>query len=229
MNYFFFDIDGTLLLSGGAGRVAMQRVMAEMFDIVQLPDLPVHGRTDRAIISDLFTATGLNLTDTAYREFTRRYHVELDDCIGQCRGQLLSGVTQLLTRLADQSSVSLGLLTGNSRDAAMTKISHFGIRDYFVFGGFGHEHDDRNAVAHAALDDCRRWANPEPVDPGNAWVIGDTVSDVRCARAIGANVIGVATGGSSRRQLEEAGADMVLDDLTNPHPVLAVCGNLGAG
>lgn len=227
VTYFFFDIDGTLLLSGGAGRRAMQQVMAEMFDVGDLPMLKVHGRTDRAIINDLFEALKLDLTPQIYTEFSNRYHNRLDACIGECEGSLLAGAEELLVRLSTWSGVNLGLLTGNSRHAAMTKVSHFGIDSHFSFGGYGSEHAERTAVAQAALDDCRRWAEPEYVDPIKAWVIGDTVSDVKCARSIGANAIAVATGGNSRQELEDSGADLVLDDLTNPQPILALCSRSG--
>lgn len=201
----------------------MQRVMAEMFDVSQLPELTVHGRTDRAIIMDLFAASGLELNSPTYQEFTSRYHDELVASLNICGGQLLAGVAGLLPQLADQSESALGLLTGNSMPAAMTKVRHFGIAEYFTYGGYGHEHADREGVARAALADCQNWARPNLVQPHETWVIGDTVRDVQCARSIGANVIAVATGGSTRQELDAAGADVVLDDLTDPRPVLDIC------
>ena len=97
--YFFFDIDGTLLLSGGAGRMAMQHVFVEMYGIRELPQLAVHGRTDRAIILELFERLQLDGGPEAYEEFTSRYHRELAVSMDRCPGRLLEGVPELLVRL----------------------------------------------------------------------------------------------------------------------------------
>ena len=194
--------------------------------VVPLTEL---GRTDRAIIHDLFRAMDIPVTAGHYEQFVDRYHDCLDGTMNAADGYLLEGALPLLQQVAEIPNVAIGLLTGNSRQAAQIKTTHFGIEQFFHFGGYGQEFADRNEVAHAALADCRRWAQPRKVDPLQAWVIGDTVNDIRCARAIGANVIGVATGGSARNELEQAGADVVLDDLKIPDPILDVCRGLHSG
>lgn len=229
MIYFLFDIDGTLLLSGGAGRVAMHRAMQDMFGIGELHRLAVHGRTDRAIIIDLFAAHQLPLDESTYLEFTNRYHAELENCIAGCPGKLLDGVSELLDRLSRVSDVAMGLLTGNSREGAMTKVRHFGIDRHFGYGGYGHTHACRNDVAREALSECRRWAAPCEVREDQIWIVGDTINDIRCARAIGAKVIAVATGGNSRVELERGTPDLMLDDLNSHEAFFDLCnrGKLG--
>ncbi len=221
MKHIFFDIDGTLLLSGGAGRVAMTRAMTRMFGIGELQRLDVSGRTDRAIIGDLFSAHGVAWNEQVYREFAAQYHRELDRCIADCQGRLLSGVARLLEKLSSDPRIGLGLLTGNSRDGAMIKVRHYRIDHFFGFGGFGSEHVCRNDVAREALEDCRRWAAPADVAEDSTWVVGDTVHDVRCARAIGARVCGVATGGTGKAELIAAGADLVVDNLENEETLIS--------
>lgn len=223
MIYLLFDIDGTLLLTGGAGRAAMMQVMEEMFGQRDLPRLPVHGRTDRAIIEDLFREMGLQLNDGVYREFTSRYHQRLPETMQAGRGYLLPGVTDVLEELAAIDQVACGLLTGNSDVAARIKTAHFGIDHHFRFGGYGGAHPQREMVAREALADCRRQLAPRTVEASRVWVVGDTIADVRCARAIEANVIAVTTGGDTREQLEQAGADLVMDDLSDSRPLLAIC------
>jgi phosphoglycolate phosphatase len=226
---FLFDIDGTLLLSGGAGRVAMQNVMRELFGIQELHRLAVHGRTDRAIIGDLFAAHNLPLDPGTYQEFSARYHDELRKCISGCGGRLLNGVSTLLNELAKVPAVAMGLLTGNSPQAAATKVEYFGIDSHFQFGGYGNVHLCRSDVAREALLDCRRWAMPRTVREQDVWVVGDTVHDIRCARAIGAKVIGVSTGGNSRQELENERPDRILDDLGQIDVFLALCNSVKRG
>lgn len=201
----------------------MQRVMQHMYGIGELHRLAVHGRTDRAIIMDLFAAHQLTFDETTYLEFTHRYHAELSKCIKDCPGQLLAGVSGLLESLSRIPNVAMGLLTGNSREGAMTKVRYFGIDRHFQFGGYGHAHDCRNKVAREALLDCRRWATPREVSEDHVWVIGDTVNDIRCARSIGANVVAVATGGNSRIELEKENPELALDDLASHEALLELC------
>jgi phosphoglycolate phosphatase len=215
MQYFFFDIDGTLLLSGGAGRVAMTQVMSEMFQLTTLKQIKVHGRTDRGIIADLFSAHQLPHDPVIHTEFTNRYHRLLPDSMHQCEGTLMPGVVPLLETLSQRSDVKLGILTGNSRSAAWTKLKHFQLDRFFEFGGYGEHHANRNDVAQEALDQCRNTYPEHQVEPGHTWVVGDTANDITCARSIGANVAAVATGGADLQTLKQHQPDLLLPDLAN--------------
>ena len=131
------------------------------------------------------------------------------------------GVGELLVALQARSDVVLGLLTGNIRVGAKTKLGHFGLWEYFTCGGFGDEHFDRDDVARMALAEVRTHTGRE-VDPSDIWVIGDTPLDVQCARAIGAKVIAVATGWHPVAELEACNPDHVFGDLSERERVLEV-------
>ena len=214
MNVLLFDIDGTLLLTGGAGRVAMQRTMRAMFDLSELALIDVHGRTDHAIISDLFSAHQIELTSETRAEFVKSYHQELAYTISQCDGYLMPGVVELLVELHLLPNVTIGILTGNSQRAAQIKLQFFKIERFFVLGGYGDDHTDRNRVARTALERCEDHFGAS-IDGDRIWVIGDTVHDIRCARSIGAKAIAVETGGGCPEKLQDEEPDLLLPDLTH--------------
>lgn len=226
MRYFFFDIDGTLLLSGGAGRVAMTQVMNEMFGLDELHRVKVHGRTDRGIVEELFSKHGIPCDEDVRRQFSNRYHELLPGSMHECEGVLMPGAVALLERLADTPEVKLGILTGNSEAAAWAKLKHFKIDQFFEFGGFGGNHSERNDVARLTLENCRATYRDHPVEAQQAWVVGDTVNDIVCARAIGAKVIAVATGGSEYNELVEHKPDLLLRDLSDPEFILQATENV---
>ena len=124
-----------------------------------------------------------------------------------------------MATLKSRADVTLGLLTGNVRAGARVKLGHFGLFEHFAFGGFGDLHFDRDDVAREALVEARTNLGAQ-LAPEHVWVIGDTPLDVRCARAIGAKVLAVATGVHSLEQLKEAEADLTLADLSDPSSFL---------
>ncbi len=176
-----FDIDGTLISSGGAGKAALEAALAEEFGITRpVEKLQLSGRTDRAIIRDLFRMHVIDETAENLRRLTAAYLRLLPSCLRQNDGRVLPGVAELLLRLRDREDVLVGLLTGNVRDGARVKLGHFGLHEHFPFGGFGDLHFDRDDVAREALAEVKRLLNGT-ADPGRIWVVGDTPLDVRCA------------------------------------------------
>src|SRR5690606_26653327 len=132
--------------------------------------------------------------------FRTEYLRHLPELLVQRSGAVLPGIRAILDRLESRDDVLLGLLTGNTRKGAEIKLAHYGLEQYFGFGGFGDEHLDRIDVAREALA-LAQGRLAKPVDPDRVWVIGDTPGDVRCGRAIGARVVAVATGDSSHAEL----------------------------
>jgi phosphoglycolate phosphatase len=216
-----FDIDGTLLRSGGAGKAALEDALAEEFDVRDTIDgLDFSGRTDRAIVGDLLRLSDLADTEEHRARLLAAYLRFLPGCLTRLRGRVLPGVVELLAYLRTRDDVAVGLLTGNVRAGAHIKLSHFRLHEHFAFGGYGDRHAGRDDVAREALIDVERHLG-QRIDPAQVWVIGDTPHDVSCARAIGANAVAVLTGWHGRDELTRHGPDLLLDDLSDAGPLLA--------
>ena len=217
-----FDIDGTLISSGGAGKAALEAALAASFDL----DGPVHrveysGRTDRAIVRDLLRLHGIPESDANWWRLRDAYLEHLPASLAGSQGRVLPGIAALLESLCGRDNVAVGLLTGNVRAGARAKLGHFRLDHHFAFGGFGDDHFDRDDVAHEALAAARGHLNGA-IDPERVWVIGDTPLDVRCARSIGARVAAVATGWHPLDELAAARPDLLLADLADPAPLLGM-------
>jgi phosphoglycolate phosphatase len=221
MHICLFDIDGTLLLSGGAGKAAMEQALAAAFNVPASSDgIPFSGRTDRAIARDLFQLHEVPQSPENWKRFLAAYLEHLPTCLHSYQGQVLPGICAFLDHLSERTNVAVGLLTGNVRDGARLKLGHYGLYHRFPFGGFGDEHLERNAVAREALAAVRQHCNGS-VDCNRVWVIGDTPLDVACARSIGARAVAVATGWHSYDALAAEQPDVLLRDFSNPEPLLA--------
>jgi phosphoglycolate phosphatase len=220
MHVCLFDIDGTLLRSGGAGKVAMEEALASAFGAPADSDgVPFSGRTDRAIARDLFARHGIPATAENWQRFLEGYLRHLPACLDKHQGRVLPGIAALLEVLAGRDDLAVGLLTGNVRDGARIKLSHYCLYHHFCFGGFGDHYFERDEVAHEALAAVRSHCQ-DPVDPSQVWVIGDTPLDVRCARAIGARAVAVATGWHTPDELAAAQPDLLLTDLSDASVLL---------
>ena len=222
MHTILFDIDGTLLRCGGAGLAAIGHVMERMFGVKVLGRVAVHGRTDEGILNDLFEQASL-VFDDHRDEFSPKYWSKLTETLDESPSYLLPGVPALLERLSSRDDVALGVLTGNAERAAKVKLRHFNLEHFFKFGGFGDFHSDRNDVAKIALASSRRFLG-DHFDASRLWVIGDTVNDIVCARAIDAKVIAVETGGASMSELEAAAPDFVMPSLDDSHAFFKAIG-----
>jgi phosphoglycolate phosphatase-like HAD superfamily hydrolase len=222
MKIWLFDIDGTLIASGGAGQEATFAALTEAFGVpVSRAGIQFAGRTDRAIAADVFQAHNIPNTLENWETFQRLYLQQLRHQLQHRVGDVLRGVTELLERLMRDQANHLGLLTGNIRAGAEQKLRYYRLWHHFQFGGFGDVHESRDDVARQALDAARGWVQ-STFSPEDVWVVGDTVNDIRCARAIGANVIAVATGGTSARELAAANPDLLLPDLSLSPELLTV-------
>ncbi|MEM6797983.1 MAG: haloacid dehalogenase-like hydrolase [Planctomycetota bacterium] len=223
MKACLFDIDGTLVLTGGAGQVAFAETFAEEFGVQEITNaISFAGRSDRAIAMDLFRAHDVPATTASWDLFQSGYLQRLEEALARCVGQVLPGVDQLLDRLEARGDVLVGLLTGNVREAAASKLGYYGLWQRFegesgVFGGFGDEHTDRNDIAATAVGQAReRHAAKDGAGAGDKEVIvviGDTPNDIRCGRSIGAKVVAVPTGHTPSSELATHEPDLLVDTL----------------
>ena len=221
MHILLFDIDGTLLNSGGAGQRAMELALEIQYGITEPTEgISTAGRTDKAITVDMLNYHGVgNLIESTWDSFLATYLEQLPAQLAACDGVVLPGVPDLLRALATRDDVELGLLTGNFREGARLKLQHYDMWDYFGFGGFGDHHPDRDDVARDALQVVHdNFGEDTPSE--HVWVIGDTAADVQCGRAINAQVIGVGTGIVSRQSLIDAKPDWLFNDFSDPQCVL---------
>ena len=213
-----FDIDGTLVLTGGAGLRAMNKACAELVGHAEaLAGIPVAGRTDRVILSDVVQRIGRELDEPLLEHLRDRYLAHLAEEIqhpGRGPRGVMPGIRPLLDTLHERDDVFLGLLTGNFEEGARIKLEHFDLWKYFRCGAYADDAADRNALVPFALQRARGCGLPE-VGPRDILVVGDTPHDVACARAVGAVAVGVATGGFTTAQLDESGADVVFEDLSD--------------
>jgi phosphoglycolate phosphatase len=220
-----FDIDGTLIQTGGAGQLAFAETFAAEFGVPELcGTVPFAGRSDKAISLDLMQRHGVEPTEKNWERFRTAYLTRLPSALARRQGRVLPGVPALLKSLAELAHPLVGLLTGNVRAGAEQKLTHYGLREHFAFGGFGDVSNDRCDIAAAAVAAAKRsLAERNGRKSGRLagiMVIGDTVHDVTCARSVGAVAVAVPTGGTSREELADASPDLLLDDLTNAVPLL---------
>ncbi len=214
-----FDIDGTLLASGGAGKAALEAALTGEFGVALRDEVPYSGRTDRAIMRDLFRLHDIAETAENLEKLLAGYLSRLPESLRRHNGRVLPGIAALLGELRGMPHVRVGLLTGNVRAGARAKLGHFGLFEHFSFGGFGDRHFDRDDVAREALAEVRQCVGPQ-CTADRIWVIGDTPLDVQCARAIGARVVAVATGLHTCADLAPSRPDLLLADLSDPAPLL---------
>jgi phosphoglycolate phosphatase-like HAD superfamily hydrolase len=217
-----FDIDGTLIRSGGAGMIAIKQVMKQMFDLEEIASVEVHGRTDNGIFGDLFGHQSLSYDDHR-DEFNAKYWELLPSTLQRTSGAVLPGVSELLKLLTNRNDIAMGILTGNSRRAAEIKLQHFELDSFFQFGGYGDFHSERNQVAELARQSAQSYLNDQ-FDETKMWVIGDTVNDVTCARHIGAQVLAVETGGGCKATLAESNPDCQLGSLVDTDSFMQAVG-----
>ncbi len=210
-----FDIDGTLIRSGGAGVRAFGKALETEFDLCGAASgLQFAGRTDTGLLREVFSARGVEPTPANFERFFSTYTQWLDHMLTQTHGEICPAIPHFIGDLKRlRPAPVVGLLTGNIRLGAEIKLRHFQLWDYFETGAFADDHEDRNLIAAAAR---RRVSDQlgEDVSGGEIVVIGDTPLDIECARAIGARCVAVATGGFSRAQLEAHQPFWLADNLS---------------
>ncbi len=221
-----FDVDGTLLSAGGAGRRALERAFAGHCGTpAALRDIQFNGMTDpgivRAGIERLGRAPAPDLIAAVLDDYVPLLADELAATAGP---HVYPGVAPLLDALIAEDHLAVGLGTGNVQTGARLKLAHAGLDGYFAFGGFGSDHEDRAELLRIG---ATRGAARLGTDPAacRVIVIGDTPRDVVAATAIGATTLAVATGGFQADVLREAGAAWVFPDLSDG----AVCDILREG
>jgi phosphoglycolate phosphatase len=211
-----FDIDGTLIDSGGAGGRALVRAARECFRNDRIDRVAFHGRTDRGIMAEMLERAGIEASTENLHQLAQQYFLVLPDELQLQSGRVLPGVVNLLNALKHLPGCHLGLLTGNMQASARMKLEHYGLWDYFQFGIYGHASTVRRELAQPAWETIQQRVSPRRE---NVSVIGDTPMDVELALAMQVRCLAVCTGGCTADDLRTAGADFVTDDLSDTQQV----------
>jgi phosphoglycolate phosphatase-like HAD superfamily hydrolase len=246
MKLLLFDVDGTLVLTGGAAVRAMDEAFHDVFGVRGAFDhVPMPGRTDGAILKDAFTralpqsqtladalaATGVHPVDAEIARYKAAYFARFTEEIvkpvpvnpakparHRFKG-VLPGVREVLDALDGRPDVFLALLTGNYEQGARIKLEYFDLWRYFRCGAYGDDSLDRHALVPVAVARSRAAGCP-PVGLRDVVIIGDTPLDVACARDAGVGCLAVATGGFSADALRASGADLVFETLEDTDAVV---------
>jgi phosphoglycolate phosphatase len=222
-----FDIDGTLVTTGGVGRRAVDRAFERVHGRADACSLiRFDGMTDRSITRLGLEAIGVDPTDQAIDRVLDIYLGELEAELRECTPEQYRvhvGVPEALTA-ASARGMALGLGTGNLEHGARLKLERVGLYRHFSFGGFGSDHELRVELIRVGAERGARQLG-QPVSACRVVVIGDTPKDVDAARGIGAESLGVGTASFSAQQLLEHGATYAFDDLAAPGALAALLGD----
>ncbi len=214
-----FDIDGTLITSGGAGARSWRYAFEQLHGIPA--DIGSHteaGETDPIVARKTFEgAVGREPTERELAAIFALYLRRLSQEVATSAGyRVLDGAAERLESLSD-AGVMLGIVSGAMEGAARVKLSRARLDRYFLFGGYGTDSPDRTKLTAAAIARAS-MLHDHPLDPGHVFVVGDTPLDIAAARAAGTVSVGVASGKYSIDELADAGADHVLPTLASPFP-----------
>lgn len=207
-----FDIDGTLLDTGGAGREAFIRGLARVTGVRdELAYVSFAGNTDRNVLDAVMRTRGLQFGTEETQRIFREIALELRALLRECPAREVAGAGGFVARLAAEGA-EMGLVTGNIRECAFLKLGSVGLDPYFRFGGFGDEHAERSKIARSALAAAGEMGID--VAAGGVCLVGDTPLDVAAGLAVGIPVIGVASGKFGEKELLEAGASVTVKDFS---------------
>jgi phosphoglycolate phosphatase-like HAD superfamily hydrolase len=224
LKLLLFDIDGTLIHSGGAGKAAMERSFEKIYGLKDgFQGVQLMGRTDPSILLEALGQHHLEWKDAEVEKFREYYFWFLEEEIEKPRPDkaLCPGVLPLLSALQQERDVELGLLTGNWKYSGLTKLRHFGIDGFFNFGAFADDSIRREELVPFAVD---RYAKTSGMtsDKETVFVIGDTPLDIQCARPHGVKTVAVATGMHSLETLRSENPDYLFRSFTDTDEVLRI-------
>jgi phosphoglycolate phosphatase len=209
-----FDIDGTLVSTGGAGVRALNRAFCQVVGIVNAMDgIRLHGKTDPAIIREVFNAREVPSLRASFDQILAAYVEFLPEEVERStQYRVLPGILSFLQDFHRRPDLVFGLATGNVERGARIKLARGKLNSFFTFGGFGSDAESRTELVRCAAESGVRHAGRD-IEPQDVFVIGDTPRDIDAGREAGFRTVGVATGYYSAEQLRAAGADLTLSDF----------------
>lgn len=226
MKVLLFDIDGTLLLSGGAGLRAMNRAFEQLYGVKNILDgITLSGRTDNKIMMDAYNKASIEFSFRELDRFKRVYFELIGEEVNrQGTGKrTMPGIDVLLPLLAERENIYIGLLTGNWETSGRAKLDCFDLNKYFSFGAFADDSSDRNALAPIAVQRfTQKYGFEARAD--QVYIIGDTPADVKCAKPHGAVSVAVAAASHSVDDLLPHDPDYLFEDFSATKDILHILG-----
>ena len=225
MKLILFDIDGTLMDSGGAGAYAMEKAFKDILSIEKATRPPggkvsMAGKTDRQILREVLSIHNIRHNEPTMDRLMDSYISHLTKGMDNDRKSLKPCVMETLDWLGGMPKAHIGLLTGNVARGAEIKLKSFGLWERFGAGAYGSDNEDRNKLLPAALERFKALTGDE-ITFSDCVVVGDTPRDVQCAKPYGAHVVAVATGPFGIDELRETEADVVISDLSGVRDALS--------
>ena len=221
MRLILFDVDGTLINTGGAGSRAFSRAMESVCGFPDgLKDVRLDGKTDYLILKEALEKAGKQNEPRVEERLFNEYVSVLERELASNRSEyeVLPGVLDLLERLETDSGFILGLGTGNVEQGARAKLEPGGLNRFFGFGGYGSDHMDRTDLINTAIKRGLQTSSQDSFDA--VIVIGDTPRDIIHGHEAGAAVLAVSTGSYSLSELERCDPEKALPDLAETELVI---------
>ena len=217
MKLLLFDVDQTLINTGGAGLRALDRACLQLFGISNaMQGISPHGKTDPAIAREILrlrwrrdvaeTNGEISSILEAYLSFLK------DEVQVSPKYRVLPGIISLLDQIVSKKDVMLGLATGNIEPGARVKLDRGRLNPYFAFGGFGSDSEDRAELVRKAAAKAAARVSGQ-ISPSDVFVIGDTPLDIDAGHRAGFKTVGVGTGSYSIEQLLDSGATFAIPDF----------------
>ena len=223
MKLLLFDIDGTILLTDGAGTRAANRAFEKIHGLRDaMEGIDAAGKTDPLILREMF-GNGLSrdYTEDEAKELYREYILFLEEEVEKSRIEIMPGIPKLLENLSSRKDMILGLATGNIEHGARIKLRKSGLDAHFRVGGFGSDSGSREALVRVAIERAKgHLKNSEDFE--KIYVIGDTPHDIIHGRAAGAVTVAVATGRYSFTELGEHHPDYLFEHLADYENVIKI-------
>ncbi|MCK5145562.1 HAD hydrolase-like protein [bacterium] len=224
MKVLLFDIDGTILLTGGAGKRSMEDAFLSVYNR-PLSDVPMAGRTDSQIFRHILRHHDIQWSISEEKKFKQAYFDRLELALsGIAHGaRLCPGIHTLLTTLDRHDDCTIGLLTGNWKISAYMKLKYFNIDHYFNIGSFADDNEDRNLLLPAFMRRFNGLYGYMPLKD-ESFIIGDTPRDVEAALYNNVISIAVASGFASKQELLQSNPQYFFDDLEDTDAFIKTIG-----
>ena len=217
MKLLLFDLDQTLINTGGAGLRALDRACLHLFGISNaMQGISPHGKTDPAIACEILRVRFNKQAPEINGEIRSILDAYLsylkEEVESSPKYRVLPGISSILDEMSTRKDVALGLATGNLEPGARIKLDRGGLNRYFAFGGFGSDSEDRTELVRKAAEKAAAQCG-ETIAASDIFVIGDTPLDIDAGKQAGFNTVAVATGSYSLEQLLDSGANIAIPDF----------------